>query len=132
MDWRWSNPLVLFGNERASLIEGDAGNNFIDGREGADTMVGFSGDDIYIVDNAGDVIVEYGDTDYPPFASSSRGIDVAYASVNYRLTAGSYVEILRAADRNGLTPLELIGNELANVIEGNQGSKLLFGGGGGD
>ena len=53
-----SNALSLTGNSLANEMSGNAGANFIDGREGADHMFGYGGNDIYIVDNAGDLVIE--------------------------------------------------------------------------
>ena len=46
------------GNGLANIITGNAGNNTLDGGALADTMIGGDGNDIYIVDNAGDVVTE--------------------------------------------------------------------------
>ena len=39
-------------------LTGNAGANRLDGGEGKDTMVGGTGDYIYVVDNASDVVTE--------------------------------------------------------------------------
>src|SRR5437867_3822535 len=48
----------LVGGPGNDTINGFAGNDTIDGGAGADSMVGGSGDDLYFVDNPGDVVVE--------------------------------------------------------------------------
>src|ERR1044072_1562687 len=131
IDWRFTTPLQLIGNEIANLIEGNAGDKFLAGREGADTLVGFGGDDIYVVDDAGDQVIEFGDTD-STLGRTRYGIDTVYTTIDYALTARSFVEILSVFDRGSTAPLRLIGNELDNVVEGNAGANYLFGGGGVD
>ena len=52
--------------------------NMLDGGGGTDLMAGRAGNDIYIVDNAGDVVIE----------TAGQGIDEVRTSVSYALTAG--------------------------------------------
>ena len=47
-----------FGNGLANAIFGNTGNNLIDGGAGAYFMSGGAGNDIYFVDNGGDVVTE--------------------------------------------------------------------------
>ena len=47
-----------FGNSAANAIFGNSGNNILDGGAGADSMTGGAGNDAYIVENAGDLVVE--------------------------------------------------------------------------
>jgi Ca2+-binding RTX toxin-like protein len=46
------------GNSLANVITGNTGNNILDGKAGADTLTGGKGNDTYIVDNAGDKVIE--------------------------------------------------------------------------
>ena len=96
------------------------GNDKIDGGTGVDSMVGGAGDDIYSVDDIGDVIVELNET----------GVDLVRSSVAFSLNAASqYLEnliLLGSADING------IGNALANNLTGNTGANALTGGAGND
>jgi Ca2+-binding RTX toxin-like protein len=94
----------------------------LNGAGGADTLVGFGGDDIYVVDNAGDVVFEGG----------GGGNDAVYALANYTLNAGARVERLSAIDWSQTGSLNLTGNEFANIVEGNAGANVLNGGGGND
>ena len=51
-------PVSGTGNELDNQIIGNDANNVLDGGAGADTLAGGLGDDLYLVDDAGDVIVE--------------------------------------------------------------------------
>src|SRR5258708_35037716 len=65
----------LVGGAGNDTINGFDGNDTIDGGAGADSMVGGAGDDLYFVDNPGDVIVEL----------QNGGIDEARSSLSYTL-----------------------------------------------
>jgi Ca2+-binding RTX toxin-like protein len=112
--------LALTGNDVRNYIWATQGDNVIDGGGGADFMVGYGGDDIYYVDNAGDVTLE----------DVNGGTDRVVASADYRL--GANVENLQAANIGGTAALALTGNEQANFIWGTQGSNVLAGRGGND
>ncbi len=107
----------LTGNEFANTLIGNAANNKLDGQGGADTMIGGDGNDVYYVDNIGDVVVE----------TASHGTDTVYASVSHILSAN--VETLRA---QGTADIALTGNGLVNTIVGNAGNNRIDGGAGAD
>ena len=46
------------GNALANIITGNSGDNVLNGGGGADTMTGGAGNDTYVVDNAGDTVIE--------------------------------------------------------------------------
>jgi len=105
------------GNTLDNEIVGNAGNNLLNGLAGGDTMRGGLGDDLYIVDNAGDLIVEL----------AGQGADRVQASVTYSLLSNIEELILTGAGNiNGA------GNALANLLVGNSGNNLLNGKGGAD
>ncbi|PDT25697.1 rhizobiocin, partial [Rhizobium sp. L9] len=84
----------------------------------ADTLIGGAGHDIYIVDNAGDLVTE----------AANEGTDTV------RTNLASYV---LAANVENLTfigtgPFAGTGNALNNVIVGGSGSNTLTGGAGND
>lgn len=111
------SSIRVLGNSAANAINGNAGENYIDGSSGDDTMAGGAGDDTYVVQNAGDVVIEGADA----------GIDTVRTGLHY--TLGTNVEKLvltGSASRNGT------GNELDNVITGNIAKNTLDGGAGAD
>ncbi|WP_139792944.1 calcium-binding protein [Pseudophaeobacter leonis] len=125
----------LFGNGGKDVLLGGAGRDtldawtgggkdILDGGAGADRMVGRDGKTIYIVDNEGDIVKEYG----------SEGNDEVRASISYRLgnddvTGVDNIENLRLLGRDDINGT---GNDLANVITGNKGDNRLNGGDGDD
>ncbi len=110
------------GGSGNDTINGNAVANVLIGGGGVDVLAGFAGNDIYVVDNAGDQAIE----------AAGQGSDVVYALADYTLTAGSEIERLSAIDWSSTNALDLTGNELANLIEGNAGANVLNGGGGAD
>jgi Ca2+-binding RTX toxin-like protein len=82
-------------------------------------MTGGTGNDIYYVNGAADVIVEM----------ANGGFDQVYSTANYTLAAGVSVEGLFAS---GSASLRLFGNELDNGVYGGAGNDSLTGGAGND
>ncbi|WP_296166350.1 calcium-binding protein [uncultured Brevundimonas sp.] len=121
-DWAGTTPLSLTGNGLANEVYGNAGANFLDGRGGADILVGFGGNDTYVVDNAGDYVLE----------SVGEGRDVVFTSTTYALAAGSEIEVLSTRDQSATTGIDLYGNAFANELAGNAGINRLDGGAGAD
>ena len=113
-------PLGLTGNASNNIIYANIGNNGIDGGPGADLMYGWGGDDVYAVDNVGDLPTEF----------AGGGFDYVYASVSYVLTPN--IEVLLAANPQDTAPLSLTGNDQGNIVNGNIGNNTLNGGLGGD
>ncbi|AYC32737.1 hypothetical protein D3880_10210 [Pseudomonas cavernae] len=107
-----TDHLLGTGNALDNTITGNSGDNILDGAAGADTMLGGAGNDAYIVDNTADKLVEL----------SNEGIDIAYASVSYTLSAN--VENLTLTGTGDTTGT---GNELNNIVLGNTGNNRLYG-----
>jgi Ca2+-binding RTX toxin-like protein len=116
---------VLIGSELNDYVNGGSGDDVMDGAEGhdvliggggADQMSGGYGNDLFYVDNAADQTVEY----------ANQGNDRLISSIDYALGAGQSIESLEA--QAGSSNIWLIGNELANIVVGNNGDNGLFGG----
>jgi len=103
----------LTGGARADRLSGNDLRNRLDGGAGADTLSGGAGNDAYIVDDAGDRVVELG----------NGGTDTIYASVSYSL---GYLQVENLRLR-GSTGLEGRGNGLDNDIVGSSGADTLSG-----
>ena len=98
-------------------LTGNGLANIITGGTGAATMAGGAGNDTYVVDNAGDAVIE----------NANDGVDTVNTSINYALTVNvENLTMLGSADLQGY------GNSLANTIRGNSGSDLIDGGTGAD
>ena len=123
---------ILVGSSEDNILKGEAGDDdlsggtygsdTLDGGVGNDTMRGGALQDTFIVDSAGDVVVEF----------AGEGYDTVKTSVNYTLAADVEVEVLETSNANATTAIDLTGNNLANTVIGNAGNNVLNGGGGAD
>ncbi|SDJ80539.1 calcium-binding protein [Variovorax sp. OV700] len=114
------------GNAANNVLIGSDANNTLDGGAGTDTMGGGAGDDTYIVESAGDSVLE----------ASEAGNDVVLSSSSYSLSANIERLVLTGtAAINGIGnggDTALIGNSAANTLSDGSGNDLLDGGAGAD
>ncbi|ENV64671.1 hypothetical protein F949_00763 [Acinetobacter junii NIPH 182] len=109
---------ILIGNSGSNTLIGDLGNDSLDGGLGADTLKGGLGNDIYYVENVGDIVTEL----------YAEGTDKVFSSINYSLS-GKFIENLELI---GSTNLNATGNSYNNTLIGNIGNNTLNGGLGSD
>ncbi|WP_374287828.1 M10 family metallopeptidase C-terminal domain-containing protein [Pseudomonas fluvialis] len=112
-----SVDFTLLGNALNNTLLGNARNNRLDGGSGADTMKGGAGNDTYVVDHAGDLIID------------SAGLDSVESYISFTLGQGLENLVLL-----GHSAISGIGNNAANFIDGSQNTagNLLIGLGGND
>ena len=106
--------LGLGGND---VLQGLGGDDLLTGGPGRDRLEGGQGNDTYIVDGNDDRVIERG----------GQGTDTVRASVNFVL--GANLENLTLTGNGNLRGT---GNELSNIIIGNNGNNVLDGGAGDD
>ncbi|TXI20637.1 MAG: hypothetical protein E6Q62_00800 [Nitrosomonas sp.] len=108
---------TLIGNSANNTLNGNAGNDWINGNAGTNTLIGGLGNDIFVINNPGNVITEL----------LNEGIDRVNSSVTHSLAAN--IENLTLT---GTSPINGTGNNLPNSIVGNPANNQLKGGNGND
>jgi Ca2+-binding RTX toxin-like protein len=108
----------IFGLGGDDTLNGLGGSDLLDGGTGADTMNGGTGNDIYVVDDVGDVVNE----------NSGEGTDEVRTTLN-SYTLGANVEKLRFTGSGSFAGT---GNSLNNEIHGGAAADTLIGGDGWD
>lgn len=107
----------MLGGGGNDVLIGGVGDDRLDGGIGADTMIGGTGNDTYVRNNTGDVIVE----------QANEGTDTVESSISY--TLGAAIENTHLTGSNAVNAT---GNDLNNLLEGNQGINILNGKAGDD
>ena len=113
---------ILNGLGGDDTIDGGDDNDTLDGGSGNDVLAGGSGNDIYAVDSVGDTVNE----------AAGGGNDRVYVYGDFVLASGSEVELIATGDQAGLRPVEMTGNEFAQILIANAGANYLSGLGGND
>jgi Ca2+-binding RTX toxin-like protein len=105
------------GNSLANTLTGNSAANTLDGGAGADILAGLNGNDTYLIDNTGDLIIEL----------TNNGLDTVQSSVTHTLAAN--VENLTLT---GTTAINGVGNATTNLLIGNRAANTLSGANGDD
>ncbi len=115
------------GNSLNNSLTGNMWDNQLWGHGGVDTMAGGAGDDMYIVEQPGDMVIE----------AAGAGDDRVVSLISYTLTPN--VEDLQLASLGGAISgtgnaldNEMEGNGFANTLNGLAGNDFLNGGAGND
>lgn len=112
---------VIIDYNRNTVVDGLAGNDYIQTWDGNDTIIGGlgkdimkgdKGDDVYYVDNLGDKVVE----------KENEGHDIINTAVSYELPDNvEELVLIGSGNINGK------GNNLDNIITGNDGNNIIDG-----
>ena len=121
----YTTAVNLTGNVGIQAIYGNAGINVLDGGvdSARDTLIGYGGNDTYVVRSTTDLIVE---------AVGGGTSDRAQTSVTFTLAADDDIEIFETTNAAGGSALTLTGNALIQSVTGNAGANVLNGGLGND
>jgi Ca2+-binding RTX toxin-like protein len=133
----------LVGSEYNDTLTGDAGSNVLEGGAGADTLIGGggrdvllggtgadsmqggAGDDLYGVDDLGDIVTEV----------AGEGYDEVYSSVNFGMGAGLETLFMTGSAVFGTGNAgnnAIIGNDADNIIQAGDGDFEFISGAGGN
>jgi serralysin len=107
------------GNAQKNTLLGNSAPNSLNGSSGADSMAGGLGNDIYYIDNTGDVVVET--------STLATEIDTVNSSVSYTLKSN-----FENLTLTGTAAINGVGNTLKNTMSGNNANNILNGDGGTD
>ncbi len=122
-----AETIAITGGGGNDTLRGGAGADMLDGGLGADTLQGGAGNDIYIVDNLGDVVIELAGEGYDEVRTSVSNY-VLPANIEKLVYTGTGGVILGNAGHNNLTGGS--GADLFRLEHG--GADAAYGGGGDD
>ena len=112
--------LNALGNGLDNELTGTGVANLLDGRGGADRLIGLAGNDIYVVDNLGDVVDE----------AAGAGTDTIRSSIAFSLAVSAQVlGLVERIELTGSAAVSATGNASSNWITGNVAANLLTGAG---
>jgi Ca2+-binding RTX toxin-like protein len=120
-----TTAINLTGNGLAQIIIGNAGNNQLSdgGAAGVDTLQGGTGNDTYIVRNAGAILVE----------GLGQGTqDRLRTEISFVLASDDDIERLEAIAPTSVLAINLTANAINQTLIGNDGTNRLDGLGGAD
>jgi Ca2+-binding RTX toxin-like protein len=107
----------IYGESGNDTLDGGAGSDLLIGGTGADSMIGGLGDDTFEIDNLGDHAIEL----------AGEGTDTVVTTVSYVIEANIENVNLFGINNDGI-----LGNALANIINGNGGNNGIASGDGND
>ncbi len=109
------------------LLYGGDGHDFVDGGRGADEMHGGTGNDVYFIDDLGDIVSEAGGDGHDKVKSDhSHTLGDGFEELWLNGKATAVEAIGNAADNT------LVGNDHDNRVEGHDGRDSMYGRGGDD
>ena len=123
-----SAAVNAFGNSLANTLVGNGNHNLLDGGGGIDVMNGGSGNDTYVVDSAGESVIE----------AVNGGVDTVLSAVTFHLARAYEIENLTLTGNAAINATgnhlsnRLRGNGADNVLNGSSGADTMIGGGGND
>lgn len=120
----------LFGLGGNDTLTGKSVNDLLDGGKGADRMTGGLGNDTYVVDNAGDKVIELANQGTDTVRSSVSF--VAGAEVEHVVLTGTKAIVGKLSSSLNEVGNSLTGNNAANILTGGLGHDVLIGGLGAD
>ena len=129
----------LLGGSGDDILQGDHGKDTLDGGTGEDTMAGGRGNDTYHVDQAGDTVIEFAgegiDRVFVTMPLDAIGdpvsaLDLTLADLREFEAGDAYVlhPYIEHLTLTGSENISGVGNDGANIIRGNSGNNILWGG----
>lgn len=135
----------LTGGAGTDVLVGGEGSDVLDGGSDADTMIGNEGDDVYLVDTLGDIVIEKanGGTDEVRTLLASYALDANLENLSYTGTAAftgtgnAAANVLTGGDsgsslQGGAGDDKLVGGKGADMLDGGTGTDVMTGGAGDD